>query len=322
MKQFFIKLIVLLTVLFIGHFIEVSVLNKTFKPLYEHISFVKSPNKIFINTEQGRHHSQDSIFIERNLVRLHTKLHETASDIFECEEAEGTKCYISAISCSISDSSQIKNCFMLKGYMPIKNTELAINALLANRLSLNIGDKLCIKTPISNSICRVSGITKNPNGFPDFDNDTVYYAFFNTDDFYKSKVNGTYYTFSNTNDAFISEPIKNQINAFQQIELKYAVPIFVSLFILDFCILICLSKLFTLKNYYKKLISFGRNKRYIRKTLVLHLLIYFVLVLFFSLVTFSNKIFLIINSTAEFFAFFLFYIIMWGKLYGIVRIKK
>lgn len=322
MKQFFIKLIILLIVLFTGYFTEFSVLNKTFIPLHEHISFMKSPNKTFINTEQGEKHSQDSIFFERNSVRLHTKLHKTISDIYECEETDGTKCYISTISCSISGASKIKECFMIKGHMPISNTELAINALLAERLSLNIGDKLCIKTPISNSICCISGITKNPYGFPDFDNESIYYAFFNTDNSYKSKINGTFYTFSDKDDAFISEPIENQINIFQHLEITFTAGIFLFLFILDFCILVCFSKLFTLKNHYKKLFSLGKDKRYIGKTMILHLFLYFVLILFLSLVTFTNKIFFIVNLSAEFFTIILFYIIMGGKLYGSNRIAK
>jgi len=257
-------------------------------PLIQHSNAFKGTSKQFIRTEQTSDYiDHESVFLEKNQIRLHKMPHNDLDEIFSCEKTGNTNCYISVLSFNIDDKNSFIRNNLIEGSMPLNN-QILVNDYLAKRLKLKIGNKITFKNSFFYYNLEVSGIIKNFHGFPDFKPDALYYCCTNFGAEYYNKIDGSFYNFSDIKEgAFHAEPMFEYIkNITNKIYIRFTVLIFI-LSLSIFIIFLFISKNECLRKHYRYLYKLGNTSYFIIVNITKDFCRLLLIILFMNLIILS-----------------------------------
>ena len=253
------KIMLLFSLLIASYFLSAIFVCNNIFPRLEHTAFLEKSNSRYIRTEHSFNDEPETFFLDNSKIRIHKTLHQNEDDVFSCE-AENTNCYISSFLINAKETNMFLKKVLLQGKLPHNRNEIVINKKLAKRLHCKIGDKLCIKTAILFEQVQIVGIINDLYGFPDFDENSLYYTIINYGKVYPSK--GTSYSFSDENkNAFTAEEIRGKIAILSKELYLWIVILSTILFCTQYLVLKAMQKTLNLENYYKHLYLLGKVKR-------------------------------------------------------------
>lgn len=260
------RYLIILICLFCIYLINFLVYKVNINPLEQHLYVFKTADKQYIRTEQSNEYNDsDTIFLEKDQIRFHREVHKNLDEIFSCERAGNSKCYVSVLSFNINETNPFFQANLLNGVMP-SHDQVLINENLAKHLNLKIGDLITYKNSFYNYNLEISGIISNFYGFPDYNFDSSYYCCVNLGEKYSEHINGTFYNFSNNSkDAFHSESIRDYIKELsKKIFYRYLFLILFSSIFICGCFFF-IKKIQFLRKHYRYLYKLGNNVSFIKK---------------------------------------------------------
>ena len=314
MKYWFIKVFLLIVIFFFSALFEGIVLNRGFKPYLEHYTFLEKTEKNYIQKEKG----PNSLFLEISNNRIHSTLHKSEEELFDCEENADTICFISAISCLYNeDDYSFWSKFLLKGNLPSNNSEIVINEELSKRKNIKIDDIVSVKSPLFYKTVRISGILMNTYGFSTFERENSYYILSRITDDYISKIRGSWFCFSDSkvND-FGLENIKDSLVQFKRVKLRLCLIILILKIMLNTVILFSFQKTLTLRQFYNSLLAAGYKKKYIKNKILLFEIFFVIISTLISLLFSQQTLFISIDFGAVILVAVINFLFLRRKTYG------
>lgn len=256
------KIGILFLIVFAVTFTESFLLGRYGLPREQHAAFLRTVDKKFIVTGTGG--DETPFLLNQSQLLLHTTIHSDYEEMDLCQNDPNQKCYIAASFISFFDAdSPFKKC-LCKGVLPSNESQLCINENIAEKLHLDIGDRLLVKSGSFIRTVQICGITRNFYGIDDFNAD-IFYAYscltFEDAEYLKNN-RGKCFSFSDDDASVLTATrVLDDITDWQR--TKYA--LFAVLLVLNVLLLLfayaSYARIQKLAQYYRRLFYLGVAKR-------------------------------------------------------------